>query len=241
MLAVEETRAVALELSGDATPVVHELKVAEEHAMHEQDGVSRGAHALLATALVETLPLVLEACLRVERRDDLQEEVQVHEGHHPKYATKDAQAQAELDASCIGSDHAAPEHERLGRKGDAEARRPGDGLPKRTRHTAGRRPAQGETARHDEERGGDEKDDEQLAGIAAGPDAGLSRPLPIGGGAYADGQHPASQDGEGRCGRDRRYADAGYQRAHDECVDNAEYPSEGPVHAPIIRPFAFSG
>ena len=131
----------------------------------------------------------------------------MHEGHHLKYATKDTQAQAELDASCIGSDHAAPEHERLGRKGDAETHHPEGGFLGHVRHTAGRRPAQGEETRHGEERGGGEKDDEQLAGIAAGPDAGLSRPLPIGRGTYADGQHPASQDGEGRCGCNRRYAD----------------------------------
>ena len=39
----------------------------KEHAVNEQDGVSRGTYALLAAALVKELLLVLEACLRIER------------------------------------------------------------------------------------------------------------------------------------------------------------------------------
>lgn len=73
MLAVENLRTIAFQRGRYASPIGRKFEIAEKHAVHEQQGIMRGADACIMTLCVETVFCVLKVDLVLHNAEDSHE------------------------------------------------------------------------------------------------------------------------------------------------------------------------
>ena len=73
MLAVENLRTVAFQRGRYASPIGRKFEIAEKHAVHEQQGITRGADACIMALCVETVFCVLKVDLVLHNAEDSHE------------------------------------------------------------------------------------------------------------------------------------------------------------------------
>ena len=113
LLTVKHLRSVALQFSGNPSPIVEVFEVPEENAMYKQNGISGLADLTFRPYLIQfpffRFQLRFPAC----QAHDLHEIPDIHTGNPPHQRCKDAGLDPQLYGCQVNTDHAVPENDSL--------------------------------------------------------------------------------------------------------------------------------